>query len=64
MKTEEEIGYLCGECAAGLGWRWPEGHAATFHTGVCDVCKERKSLSSWNDWLRPGEDRISFENWD
>ena len=63
MKAED-VDYLCSECADKLGWRWPEGHAATFHMGICDVCGFRKSLSCWNDWLRPGEDKIAPENWD
>jgi hypothetical protein len=60
----EDIGYLCAECADGLGWRWPEGHCATMHTGKCGVCGEEKSLSCWNDWLVPGEDRMAPHNWD
>ena len=63
-KDRMEIGYLCGECAVGMGWRWPEGHAATCHSAKCGVCGEVKSLSCWNDWLIPGEKNIALENWD
>ena len=69
MKTthngkEIDVGYLCDECAKELGWSWPEGHCATVHTGKCDVCGEEKSLSCWNDWLRPGQKKIRYEDWD
>jgi len=62
--NREEIGYLCSECAEGMGWRWPEGHMATCHTGKCNVCGKEKVLSCWNDWLVQGEDWIAFCNWD
>lgn len=59
---DKDIGYLCDECARGRGWRWPKGHVATMHHGVCDVCKEKKSLSCWNDWLR-GKEKV-LTQWD
>ena len=60
----EEIGYLCDECAKKLGWRWPKGHCATYHTGKCGVCGETRSLSCWSDWLVDGETEIAPHNWD
>jgi hypothetical protein len=64
MNPEENIGYLCDECATELGWRWPKDHCATYHKSKCGVCKEEKMLSCWSDWLRPSETEIAAENWD
>lgn len=54
--------YLCDECARERGWRWPKGHVATCHVGVCDVCQRERSLSCQNDWLRPREKTL--REWD
>jgi len=56
------VSYLCDDCADSFGWRWPEHHVATFHTGICDVCKQERSLSCENDWLKKGETKLS--DWD
>jgi hypothetical protein len=56
------INYLCGECAYALGWRWPTGHCATMHSGVCDVCGDLKTLSCENDWLKGNEQTL--RKWD
>ena len=59
--TAEEIvenrGYLCGQCAQGFGWEWPDGHCATMHEGVCCGCGKTEALSCWNDWLINGEQK-------
>jgi len=46
----DEIGYLCSMCATKLGGKCPDVHCATFHTGVCDVCKQKRSLCNVGDW--------------
>jgi len=61
-KDRREIGYLCSECARKMKWRWPKGHMATCHSGLCDVCGKEKRLSCENDWLRPGEKHL--REWD
>ena len=46
-------GYLCSRCAKRLGGKWPKGHAATFHGGVCNLCGLAASLAAWDDWNWP-----------
>ena len=58
----KSINYLCSECAVNIGWRWPDGHCATMHMGVCDVCGKTKGLSCQNDWLKYEEQTL--RNWD
>lgn len=62
--TPQEIGYLCDECAVKLGWRWPEVHCATYHSGICGVCKEKRSLCCYSDWLQGDMKKIPAELWD
>ncbi len=37
--------YICKKCALKFKGMWPEGHAATFHEGVCEYCYEKASLA-------------------
>ena len=52
-KILDGVEYLCAKCAESLGGTWPDCHCATFHTGQCDVCNERKSLANVGDWNWP-----------
>lgn len=45
--------YLCFDCARKLGGKWPEGHVATCHGGLCPECGLEKSLASYDDWGWP-----------
>ena len=45
--------YICSVCAHALGGKWPKGHVATFHIGLCDNCNNRCSLACWSDWNWP-----------
>jgi len=45
-----ETAYICGPCAVNLGAKWPEGHCATVHMGMCGQCKLYSSLASIDDW--------------
>jgi len=53
----DDVGYLCGECAEKLGGKWPEGHCATFHVDMCEICGEQKSLANVGDWNWPDRKR-------
>ena len=57
-----DIQYLCHQCADDIGWKWPDGHCATAHEGICDVCGEKKCLTCENDWLKPGQTKL--KEWD
>ena len=45
--------YICHKCADECGGVWPEGHCATFHTGICGICQKEKSLANVRDWNWP-----------
>jgi len=45
--------YICHACAERAGGRWPDGHRASFHGGICGLCKRRRSIASWDDWDWP-----------
>lgn len=61
-KTEFPYGYICSQCAALKGLRWPECHAATAHRDICHYCGFEGSLTALTDWLFPGEEKL--KNWD
>jgi hypothetical protein len=56
------IYYICTACARRMKWRWPNGHAATMHVGVCQKCGRTTDLASVDDWLKPGDKKL--KNWD
>lgn len=55
---------ICAECAARLGGRWPDGHAATQWVGRCDECGEERACCARGDWLWGLETEIPGERWD
>lgn len=61
------IGYICRDCAMGLGGEWPDHHVATMHSGACSVCDQTKSICSPSDW-QLGSDgkrrKITSMEWD
>lgn len=50
---ENEVYYICRECANDNGGIWPKDHVATQHMGNCDGCKEEKALAHVSDWNWP-----------
>jgi len=53
LEILDRIGYLCNACAFRLGGRWPRGHVATYHDGVCDVCGKTAAVANVGDWNWP-----------
>jgi hypothetical protein len=49
--------YICSACAQVRGAKWPKGHAATCHIGVCPYCEEERSLANIGDWNWPDRKR-------
>lgn len=49
--------YICRECAKKCGGKWPKGHCATFHDGICGMCEKHKSLANVGDWNWPDKTR-------
>jgi len=47
------VGYICGDCADLACGKWPKGHIATFHMGICDSCGEEKGLCHTSDYDWP-----------
>lgn len=45
--------YICRECAIGTGATWPDGHLATFHNSICDICLKEKSVCHKRNWNWP-----------
>ena len=41
---------ICGDCAAKMGARWPEGHCATIWHGKCSFCGETKACACTTDY--------------
>ena len=41
---------ICIDCAKKKNMKWPKGHVATFHKGICPHCGEEKSLCSIYDY--------------
>lgn len=54
-RTAFQSGYICSECAKSNECDWPEGHVATFHTGICEWCREEAALCHSTDWNWPGK---------
>jgi hypothetical protein len=50
---DTEAGYLCHKCATRLGGKWPKGHRATQHNGVCPECRTEAGLVSVGDYDWP-----------
>lgn len=50
---QNEIRYICDQCAIKNGAMWPKGLQATFHTNICDCCHKTNSLCSVADWNWP-----------
>jgi len=57
MPDIPESGFICGTCAVALGGKWPDGHVATLHSGVCPVCGEERTLANVGDWKWPDRRR-------
>lgn len=45
--------WVCSPCAEKAGGRWPKGHVATFHVGICHVCGEEIAVTEPRDWRYP-----------
>lgn len=53
--AHKDYTYLCTDCAEKIGGRWPKGHVATIHVGICDSCGEPKALAHHDDWDWPDQ---------
>lgn len=54
--------YVCRDCALKAGGAWPKTVIATFHSGLCQVCKEKKSVTNVRNWGYPKFDTKSRQN--
>ncbi len=45
--------WTCSSCATKYGGHFPEGHRATFHSGICPVCGLKKALTEPRDYGFP-----------
>lgn len=45
--------WVCSPCAEESGGKWPKGHVATFHSGICHVCGELRDITEPRDWRYP-----------
>ncbi len=45
--------WVCPPCAYDNGGTWVDGHVATFHNGICDVCGELKGVTEPRDFGYP-----------
>ena len=45
--------WVCSSCAEKAGGKWPKGHVATFHSGICHVCGELVAVTEPRDWCYP-----------
>ena len=53
-KGNQPRGFICCECADTSGGEWlHKDHVATWHTGKCDFCGEKRSLANCNDYRWP-----------
>lgn len=52
-KINSNVYSICPDCARENGAVWPEGHAATFWPGKCQVCGQDKGLCDVSDWNWP-----------
>lgn len=52
-KKKEYPDWVCFDCAIKAGGKMPEGHLATFHVGVCDVCFDKKIVTEPRDYGYP-----------
>jgi len=53
VEAESEEGYICHDCAIKLKGKWPKGHVATMHSGVCPQCLHQESLAAVDDYDWP-----------
>lgn len=50
---------ICSDCAEKLGGEWPEGHCATFWTGECGYCNQKKMCCCVTDYKWDKQDSFS-----
>ena len=48
--NSDEPSLVCTPCASERGARMPEGHIATYYTGVCGICKKLKDVTEPRDY--------------
>lgn len=49
-KKLTEPDWVCEDCAHKRGARMPSGHFATFHMGVCGICKKERHVTEPRDF--------------
>lgn len=52
-KSEWYPTWTCHECAVDNGGAMVKSHLATWHSGVCDVCRENKPVTEPRDYRYP-----------
>jgi len=52
--------YVCSDCAESAGGKFPVGHVACFHTGICPCCGCIKTLTEPRDYGYPNL-KVSYE---
>ena len=45
--------WVCSDCGNAAGPGMPSGHIATFHIGVCGVCRLEKQVTQPRDFCNP-----------
>lgn len=49
--------FICSKCAKDKGGKWPKGHVATCHEGVCKYCNGKAMLANIGDYNWPDRKR-------
>jgi len=49
-ENRENPKLVCSDCAVKAGGVWPDGHIATFHSNICDVCRCVTTVCSVRNW--------------
>ena len=44
------INWVCNDCAKSKGAKQPSWHIATYHLGICDLCKKEKDVTEPRDY--------------
>ena len=52
--------FVCSDCAESAGGKFPVGHVACFHTGICPCCGCIKTLTEPRDYGYPNL-KVSYE---
>ncbi len=45
--------WICVECAVSNGGKWPLGHVAICHSGICGWCDKNRSVTQAKEYGYP-----------